>query len=369
MKINWKKAIGWGIAVIILAGVIYTNIRNQKALQNTGKKNVYAVLPLSGPVANVGKDLKTAMDTWIKITPKSPFQLIYIDSESQPLKAVTAVKQALLDEKEPIVITALSPISAAVIPIVAKHKGFSFGINTTDASQLEQNGRFQLVASGLAEDEKTLYPYIAKKFKKLAIVYTNEELGKLSLLRTKKFMKENGVNIVAEIPLEMNLPNVRIEALKAIDSGADAIVVYGQATLPYANFFKELKKFDQRPALLAAIQFSVPFVLDVLGKSKEEIIFETIDLTDMSNEKHRLFYEEMTNRNHPVYLCSAYAFNVLEVIQHALETNLPLNWESFQKWDHFDGLGGKIYFIGKGASLYTYRLATFKDGKIVPVEE
>ena len=365
---NWKKVVGWILAAAVVVGVVVFNMRQQQK-DTADKKNVYAVLPLSGPVANVGKDLKSAMDLWLKITPEVPFDLIYVDSESQPLKAVTAIQQATLNEKEPIVITALSPISAAVIPVVAKQQGFSFGINTTDASKLEQNGRFQLVASGLAEDEKTLYPYIAKNFKKLAIAYTNEELGKLSLLETKKFMQANGVEIVAEIPLEMNMPDVRIEALKAVESGADAVVVYGQATLPYANFFKELKKFDKRPVVLAAIQFSVPFVLDVLKESKDDIIFEAIDLTNMSDEKHRAFYKEMQDKNQSVYLCSAYAFNVLEVIKYALDNNLPLTWDSFQKLGSFDGLGGKIYFVGKGASLYTYHLATFKDGKIIPVKE
>ena len=367
-KIDWKKLIALGSALLIAGFVVYSNMKEQKSLQELNKRNVYALLPLSGSVATVGKDLKAAMDAWQKITPDRPFNLIYIDSESQPLKAVTAIQQATINKKEPLVITALSPISAAVIPVVAKQGGFSFGINTTDASKLEQNGRFQLVASGLAEDEKTLYPYIAKNFKKIAIAYTNEELGKLSLLQTKEFMNKNGVEIVAEIPLEMGMLDVKIEALKAIKSGVDAIVVYGQATLSYANFFKELKKYDEPPVILAAIQFSVPFVLDVLDDDRNDIIFESIDLTDMSKDKFKQFHKEMDRKGLPVYLCSAYAFNVLEVIKYALDNNMTLSQEAFQKLNTFDGLGGRIYFVGKGASQYTYHLTQYKDGKIVSVE-
>ena len=77
----------------------------------------------------------------------------------------------------------------------------------------------------------------------------------------------------------------------------------------------------------------------------------------------------MNGKKQPVYLCSAYAFNVLEVIKYALDNNLPLTWDSFEKVGSFDGLGGKIHFVGKGASLYTYHLATFKDGKFIPVTE
>ena len=368
-KIKWKNIIGWTIAALVAGFIVYSNMQEQKALQNSGKKNVYAVLPLSGPVATVGKDLKAAMDAWQKVTPDMPFNLIYLDSESQPLKAVTATQQAILNEKEPLVITALSPVSAAVMPVVAKQGGFSFGINTTDASKLEQNGHFQLVASGLAEDEKTLYPYIAKNYKKIAIAYTNEELGKLSLLQTKEFMNRHGVEVVAEIPLEMSVPDVKIEALKAIKSGADAIVVYGQATLSYANFCKELKKYDEHPVILAAIQFSVPFVLDVLGDNRNDIIFESIDLADMSKDKFKQFHKEMDAKGLPVYLCSAYAFNVLEVIKYALDNNMTLSQDAFQKLNTFDGLGGKIYFMGKGASQYSYHLTQYKDGKVVPVEE
>lgn len=362
-----KIIIALCVALVVFA-VGYNAYQSEKRA-TTGKRKVYAVLPLSGPVANVGKDLKAAMDAWLKVTPQIPFDLIYIDSESQPLKAVTAIQQATLNEQEPIVITALSPISAAVIPVIAKKNGFSFGINTTDAAKLEQNGRFQLVSSGLAADEKTLYPYIAKHFTKLAIIYTNEELGKLSLLQTKEYMQKAGVEVVAEIPLEMNMPDVRIEALKTIKSGADAVVVYGQATLPYANFFKELKNFDNPPVMLAAIQFSIPFVQNILKDLKDDIIFESLDLTNMSDEKHIAFNNEMNLQNQPVYLCSAYAYNVLEVIKYAFDNHLPLTWDAFENLKTFDGLGGKIYFMGKGASEYTSYLSTFKNGRIIPIKE
>ena len=57
-KLNWKSIVGWGIAALVAGFIVYTNMQEQKALQNSGKKNVYAVLPLSGGWAFGGKEEK-----------------------------------------------------------------------------------------------------------------------------------------------------------------------------------------------------------------------------------------------------------------------------------------------------------------------
>ena len=357
------------LCVVLVAFAVYTNMQKQKAMQNTGKKNVYAVLPLTGAFASSGKDLQVAMDAWIDSTPDIPFTVRYIDSESQPMKAVTTIQQALLDEKEPIVISAFSPISAALVPVVGKANGFAFLISTTDVTKLEQNGKFQQVCGGTVEDKLYLYPYVKKHFKKIAIAYTNEELGKNSFLSTKEYMGQNGVDIVEVTPLELSSFNVRIEAHKLIQADPDAILVFGQPTLPYINMFRELKLAGWKKDILTAAQFTIPYVQNGVGDLKDGIIFLDLDYAyDNDNPRKKAFFEVMKKRKEPVVLSASFSFNVLDVIKYVLDNNLPLTQKTFETMKSYDGLGGKIYFTGTGVSHYTYRLVKYDQGKIMPVE-
>ena len=70
-KLNWKSIVGWGIAALVAGFIVYTNMQEQKALQNSGKKNVYAVLPLSGNTAIFGKTVKEAVDLWQETHPQN----------------------------------------------------------------------------------------------------------------------------------------------------------------------------------------------------------------------------------------------------------------------------------------------------------
>ena len=82
-KMNWKKVIGWGVAALVVIGVVGTNMYNQQNTDNS-KKNVYAVLPLTGPLSVWGKQAKETIDYYLKTHVHDKLNLIYIDSESNP---------------------------------------------------------------------------------------------------------------------------------------------------------------------------------------------------------------------------------------------------------------------------------------------
>ena len=59
MKINWKKVIGWGVAALVVIGVVGNNIYQHR--EQKGDKPVIkigAILPLTGVVAQGGQTYK-----------------------------------------------------------------------------------------------------------------------------------------------------------------------------------------------------------------------------------------------------------------------------------------------------------------------
>ena len=122
-KINWKSIVGWGIAALVAGFIVYNNMQEQKAQQESGKRNVYAVLPLTGAFAEFGKNIQKDIEVFKKDKNYS-FDVKYIDSEAKPDKAITAIQQATLYDDNPIVLSAFSTVAVALAPFIEQKNGF-----------------------------------------------------------------------------------------------------------------------------------------------------------------------------------------------------------------------------------------------------
>ena len=122
-----KILIGLFVALCLFA-IGYNAYQSEKQA-TTGKKKVYAILPLSGPVAWYGKDIQREIQVLEKEKNYS-FQTIFLDSAAEGQKAALALQQATISEKEPIVISTFSSISSAIAPTVERKNGFMFALST-----------------------------------------------------------------------------------------------------------------------------------------------------------------------------------------------------------------------------------------------
>ena len=127
-KINWKSILGWTVAVLVVGFIIYSNIQDQKTLQNSGKKNVYAVLPLSGNTAIFGKTVKEAVDLWQETHPQKLFNIIYVDNQSKPDIALSSVNQKTMNDPAPVIFAPVTFVGNVLAPVLEKRNGFMFNI-------------------------------------------------------------------------------------------------------------------------------------------------------------------------------------------------------------------------------------------------
>ena len=145
------------------------------------RKYIGAILPLSGPSANIGerslKGLKAGLDLYTN--KRSAFQLIVLDSQGQADKARKAV-QRLVTKYHVIAIVGgvLSRTSTAVA-----EEAQNFGIPTVLMSQksnLTQKGHYIFqngLTTSLVSDQLTEYLIHRLKIKKFAILYPNDPYG------------------------------------------------------------------------------------------------------------------------------------------------------------------------------------------------
>ena len=362
-KIKWKSILGWTIAVLVAGFIIYSNMQEQKALKETGKKNVYAVLPISGPFTEYVKVVKDTIKLWQEDHPNAPFQITYLDSESNPSKTVSMIHQMASDEKNPLFITSMSLINSAILPVVERLDGFNFAITMTSIKPEFKNPHFQKISHS-GEDELVPILNYTKKFKRVALFYTNEEFG----LYSEKFITKNLENtdskVVSVIPIELSSLNNRIEVIKGLSEKPDAVLVLGLPTMGVLNIIRELHVQEYTGTIIVSSSFVHDYIVKTMENNMEGIIAPFIDLNQLDSE----FKQKLSAHNININFSTAELYDVLNIINYTLENNLPFNQETYTKMGKWKGVAGDVIFPGNGDSLYPFILVQYKDGKFVPVE-
>ena len=366
-KINWKNIVGWGIAALVAIFIVYTNIQEQKALQESGKKNVYAVLPLTGFGSHVGKQQKATIELWKEKNPNAPFNIHIIDSESAPMKAATALRQALLDEENPIVITSNSGISYNSLPIVEEKGGFEFMICTFERDGFK-NTHFLRPCDRTIDSMKHVAKYLSK-YKKLVLFYTNEDFGRSSVNGLEKLLKQSGIEPIEHIAIEPTQRDIRIEALKALKEQPEAIAVLGFTTLSTINLIKELRIQGYTGDIVTGTGLADPSYFSQLENYLDKLIFpdKKMQLTEGPNVPELKKIEQAIG-GRPFYI-PLETWDTLDLINWTIKNNKPFTQETYAKLGKWEGIAGDIEFLDDGNVIYEFYLATFKDGKIVPVKD
>jgi len=369
-KINWKNIIGWGLAALVVISIIGGNIYQQKQL-DTGKRNLYALLPLTGVIAQPRQDYKKAMEVSYKNLKNPAINILYIDSQFQPTQAVTALQHAILNDEHPLVLAWTLAIASAVIPQVGD-RGFIFSGSTVEYDALKKNNNYERLSTTSTEGVRLIVDYLAKKHKKVAIVHSNDVYGHANKDAFIKHIKNYPMEYVV-MDFENKSLSMRdlVYKLLAQNPDIDAIFMSAPASHAFLEFFKELKTQEFKGEVLADIAFSQKFVFDALGDITEGIVFVTLEpqLENPRNPQAKAFRDLAFNSGLYPSFTSIEAYDMVTLINHMIANNIPLAQESFLEMKEFDGAAGKIIFSGLGDAVYPFILATFKDGKIIPVEK
>ena len=365
---TWKKTVVSVIAVLAIGFVIYSNVQEQKALQNSGKKVVYAVLPLSGQIAQYGKDIQKTMEIYTQQN-NLPIQLKFLDSAGTSATAVSAFQSATLYDDNPVVIATPTHISTALAPIVEQKKGFLFGIATLSISSNSKN--FQRMSRCVKDEIEPLSNYIIKHFKTIAIAYTQDDHGQKDYTYLKNALHGKDITITKEVVLTSIERDVKNEATKLIMSQPDAIVVLGQAVQSYLNMIRELKRQDYRGQIMAECSFTNPPTFNALEGYTEGVISSamSVEVNMHQTPKVEELRQKLKQAGVPTYFLTIEAIDTLNLIAYTIENKLPFSQQTYENMKKWNGISGEIHFTGSGeASISSYILAQVKDGKIVPVE-
>ena len=341
-KLNWKSIVGWGIAALVAGFIVYSNMQEQKALQNSGKRNVYAILPLSGAWAFSGKEEQEAM---LKVYDKSIFNLIFIDSQSAPDKAITALQQKLLDEEKPVVISSATNIAGAVIPFIAAKNGFTIATFAVNTPEIQKQKNYQRISYGLKDNIGLQAQYMSKHYKNTVVLHSNDDFGFSSAAEFKKLYEQAGGKVIHSYDFEKSGADNRTLVLKVLRDNPESVFITSPASTGYINLIMELLSQEFKGKILTDIIFSQPYIYEHFKDQDGKVIF----IASFP----------------PISIGAEQGRDAVEAVQEIIKNNWEFTQDTFQnklkKVNNVD-------FIENGDSFYHYSISTLKGGKVVPVE-
>jgi len=182
---------------------------------------------LSGPLGALGQDLKLGIDAAMaQINARGgvggrSLQLQMQDDAYVPARSVENVRKMVGDGSVLALLSCMgTPNNTALLPLLEEHN-LPYVAPLTGASSLRRPGNrpiFHVRASYTDETQRLIQRLASMGMKQLAIVYLDNGFGREVLADALKFMAAQGLEALAQVPLDTggkNLPEVVNQVLAA----------------------------------------------------------------------------------------------------------------------------------------------------------
>ena len=367
-KINWKNIMGWMIAIAVIFGIIGYNAYQNEKQATTGKPKIYTLLPLSGSAAAFGQQAKKSIEYALQ-KEKYPFDIVYIDSGSDPMKGLTALQSKTISQANPIVLSMMSSVGSVVAPYVDQKKGFLFAII---AQSIAANvNSYQKVTNPIPDILNPLINRIVKSYKKINVVYLMDEYGLAERNYLINQLRKNNFNDINELALPLNVLDPKNEVVKLLATEPEAIIILGNPTLGYINLFKQLHLQDFKGDVLADGTLSQPFV----QKSLQSYANGTITIANMPDIETELttaqknLKEELKKVDLRAYGLPIQTIDALNLIKYTIENNLPFERKTYENLKDWKSISGDPVSFKDGESSYRPYLVRYSDEKFYLLKE
>lgn len=369
MKRKYFLAAVFSAVLIVVMICLFNSGVSHKA----HKKTVYAVLPLTGSTSELGQMVRKSIDMYVANNTNMAYEIIVVDAESSPQKAVSAIQQKIVGDAQPVVITTFSYLSNAIISPVDQRNGFTFAVATYSINQRMTNGSaaYQRVSASTKDIIRPIADY-AKKFDKILVIHSDDEYA---MNCKKEFENFTGLNKIMKSDAQtfsIKNPDVREIVTRALRANPDAVYVTATASMAYINVFKELFASGYKGEILTDIAFSNPFVYQALDGAAEGVIFtctkadvEFDSKTTIPRSQYMTnFIEQCHKAGLPPYMITVQTYDTLALIDSILKKGKIFTQNSIVEMSPFASVAGNVVFSEGGNSSYPCELVVVRGKRI-----
>jgi branched-chain amino acid transport system substrate-binding protein len=363
-----NKKIAWlviGIIVLVLiAGVFIGQTRTSGA-----KVSVGVILPLTGGLAKTGADAKIGLEMAQADLPDSKINLIFEDDAFTPKESVTVFNKLANITGVVAVIGPLNGSSIESVRTLAVQNKLPlftpYGAGNDMGDYVYKNS-----VEGASEAKVMADKADSLGYKRLAIIYLQNDFGKKYLESFRVEVPANGGILVAEEPAPLGMTDFRTALTKIKASKPDALYIVNNS-VSIAEIVKQGSELDLNIPLLSQYATESSDLIRIAKDSVEGMIYTfTINehtLTQKQNE-FRTEFKQKTGEEPTIIAYNAY--DIYTVLAGAVDkcgsdrvcvNNYLANIKGF------DGVGGK-FSIKDGKLVRDFYFKTIKDGKFISLQ-
>ena len=342
-KMNWKKVIGWTVAVVALIAVIGTNIYQYQKDLKTDKPvvKIGVTLPLTGAMARVGQEAKHAMELRISEvksdskydynlifedgqsqTPEeSPnthkpinFNLIFEDDQFQAAKEFSNAQKLINFNHVDVIISGFSGSAAAIAKLAKERQVVDWNFQWTDEVAKSSPFSFTYMQRPSEVIKVWMDAAYKKGYRRIAIVNNDTHAGGEYLISEAKKLLSNysGMEIVSIERVPLFGSDLRTTLLK-INSKRPDIYLAFLLSPTLDEFAKRMKEQEINTPISTINRFD---------HAKEKALFEgnwgvganDYNTNVIANYVNKYHEEDMSEM-------AKHAYDAMDIIVHAYEEN------------------------------------------------
>ncbi len=246
-----------------------------------------AILPLTGPAASGGVYLRNGIklgrqEVERRYGDQFKLQVEVQDSQNLPKVGISVLQAALVRKRPDAVISGLSSVSQAIVPIV-EQEGILTIATTTALSDLPKNTKQVIRVYPTSENfVNSVAAYMVKRFDRMAVMYINDVFGQRNQTVFRQSVAQAGKTIAAAEPFELTQKDARVSISRVLSTSPQAVFITGYGSA-FVAVLKQLRELAPTMPLFSEIGFANPAILEALGEAANGILFNgtAMELSDL----------------------------------------------------------------------------------------
>lgn len=351
------------------------------ACKKSQEVTIGVLFPLTGDAAAYGERGKNGVNLAVdEINAQGgikgrKLRVIYEDSQANPRVGVSAIQKLIAVDKVSCIIgDIVSATTLAIAPIVEKNK-VALLSPTASAPAITKAGEyiFRIWPSDLAEGEKIAEFAYREEFKKISILYMQNDYG----IAIKDIFSETitcvGGKVISALGYKPDETDFRGYLTRVVAQKPQAVYVAGYFK-DSALILKQARELGIKIQFLGTTAIEDPKFLEIAGAGAEGIIYPVA--TGYDPKGGEKIVKHFTNSFKKRYgkepgWVEAQAYDAVKVIAYAMEKGGirgPEIQKAMTKIKGFKGVTGEITFDRYGDVIKPIQIKVVKEGKFQPYQ-
>lgn len=337
------------------------------------------MLPLTGPAAQIGTWQRNGIELALaRVNPElrkgnKTIHVDYEDSGGDPKTGVSALQRLLALSKPIAVVSSLSSVSNAILPITNRDNLPTILLSVSHPTITADNPWAVRCHLGSEEEAQAMVNYLSTTgMRKFSLAYVNDDFGIGASESLEEFASSRKLKISTIEPYDKTATDLRTLATKLIRDKPRAIYVVGYVKSSVL-LIKQLRELGYKNQILGNMALSVPSFIKLGGDALEGAIFTTSYLGAEVSPTSKAFVDVYKSKyvDTPTFF-AAFAYDGVGLIASAMNSSNNRGSEALlanlRSIANYDGATGSLSVGADRKIHFPTRIVQIKRGQVVPLQ-